>query len=278
MKLFPLDEVESLTTSDYNMLIENNRKPYKQWRMNLANVLAEATGVSNNFATANLTLTAARTHDVDGNNFTMTNGAAVWLQYNQATSSLLLAGSSNDRIDIDGANNQIDLIIDGIVRARMTSSFLSLTNALRLSGSSSGYIAQEASATTTDYTLTWPAAQGTGVLSNNGAGALSWVTGPLTIVTGSGTITGVEGNHYAVDTSSGVALISPPSTPVAGERFGVSDDGANFGTNSCTIRFNTAGTRYNGQAADLVLSTDHDCVVFEYVNLTIGWLLIGGSL
>ena len=43
-----------------------------------------------------------------------------------------------------------------------------------INGSSSGYVLQTAPATVTSYFVTWPSAQGTGFLTNNGAGALSW--------------------------------------------------------------------------------------------------------
>jgi hypothetical protein len=50
--------------------------------------------------------------------------------------------------------------------------------AMLLNGSTSGAITQQAAATTTSYSITWPAAQasGTQILQNNGSGVLSWVT------------------------------------------------------------------------------------------------------
>jgi len=52
------------------------------------------------------------------------------------------------------------------------------TPSLQLEGSTSGALTMNASATTTSYSITWPAAQasGTQILQNNGSGVLSWVT------------------------------------------------------------------------------------------------------
>ncbi len=54
---------------------------------------------------------------------------------------------------------------------------------LKLAGSTSGTIQQQAAATTTSYTVTYPAAQGTGALTNNGSGTLSWTPGNTGTVT-----------------------------------------------------------------------------------------------
>jgi hypothetical protein len=50
--------------------------------------------------------------------------------------------------------------------------------AMGLAGATSGFIGMKAAATTTSYSITWPAAQasGTQVLQNNGSGTLSWAT------------------------------------------------------------------------------------------------------
>jgi len=50
-------------------------------------------------------------------------------------------------------------------------------------GSTSGTLTHSATATTTSYALTWPSAQGTGALTNNGSGGLSWtptLSNPMT--------------------------------------------------------------------------------------------------
>lgn len=59
-----------------------------------------------------------------------------------------------------------------------------------LSGSVSGLLSMVAAATTVSYGITWPSAQasGTQFLSNDGSGALSWVTGATGTVSTIGTI------------------------------------------------------------------------------------------
>jgi hypothetical protein len=51
---------------------------------------------------------------------------------------------------------------------------VSFSGTTALKGSTSGSFSMQASATTTSYTVTMPAAQGSGALTNNGSGVLSW--------------------------------------------------------------------------------------------------------
>lgn len=60
-----------------------------------------------------------------------------------------------------------------------STSGITINTVLSLNGSTSGAITQQASATTTPYTITWPAAQAASsglVLSNDGTGILSWAS------------------------------------------------------------------------------------------------------
>lgn len=68
-----------------------------------------------------------------------------------------------------------------------------------LEGSTSGTLIQQAAAVTTDYTLTWPDAQGAAfsVLSNDGAGTLSWAS-PSTF----------NGHIVSVQTTAPVATVN----------------------------------------------------------------------
>lgn len=52
-----------------------------------------------------------------------------------------------------------------------------IMSGLGINGSTSGQLTVNAAATTTDHTLTMPAANATGVLTNNGSGTLSWAAG-----------------------------------------------------------------------------------------------------
>jgi hypothetical protein len=74
----------------------------------------------------------------------------------------------------------------GATQASWSTSGLTLDTALILEGSTSGEITQKASAITTSYSVTWPSAQGTGALTNNGSGTLSWTAFP------SGTVSSVS--------------------------------------------------------------------------------------
>jgi hypothetical protein len=110
-----------------------------------------------------------------------------------------------------------------------------------LLGSTSGKFIEQAAAVTTDYTVTWPAAQGAAstVLSNDGSGNLSWSTA-LTptaptiqkFLTGSGTYTTPAGVLYLV-----VKMVG------AGAGGGGSDDdsvSAGDGTDGTDTTFGTA--------------------------------------
>ncbi len=72
---------------------------------------------------------------------------------------------------------------------------------LALRGSVSGNLTQTASATTTSYSVTWPAAQATGTqfLQNNGSGVLSWASAAT------GTVTSVA---FADDSSTPIYSVS----------------------------------------------------------------------
>ena len=94
-----------------------------------------------------------------------------------------------------------------------------------LSGSSSGAISFFASATTTSYSLTWPSAQAASsgyVLTNDGAGNLSWgpgagagavsslnsLTGSLSILAGSGITVTPSGSNITIAATGGGGGVS----------------------------------------------------------------------
>lgn len=96
---------------------------------------------------------------------------------------------------------------------------------LKLNGSTSGYIQEQAAATTTTYTITWPAAQGAAgtVLTNNGSGALSWGTtlgssGGTSVVNLYGAVnytTKTVTTTYTVDTTTTDYIIFVDTTSAA---------------------------------------------------------------
>ena len=98
-------------------------------------------------------------------------------------------------------------------RARLTATELSLVKIpLAIGGSTSGYITHAASATTTSHTLTWPATQGgaSTVLTNDGAGNLSWGAAG-----GSGTVTSVAMSVPAFLSVSGSPITSSGTLAVS---------------------------------------------------------------
>ena len=84
------------------------------------------------------------------------------------------------------AANQIGVSASSTKVAVFSSAGLELATAFTLDGSTSGAISLQAAATTTSYTVTLPSAQGTGALTNDGSGGLSWAPG------NSGTVTSVS--------------------------------------------------------------------------------------
>ena len=102
-------------------------------------------------------------------------------------------------------------------------------NTLLLDGSTSGKLTQKASATTTSYTVTWPAAQasGTQVLQNNGSGVLSWATAS------SGSVTSVG----FADTST-TPIYTITNSPITGS-----------GTIDQTLNTQSANTVFSGPSS-----------------------------
>ena len=73
-----------------------------------------------------------------------------------------------------------------------------------------------------------------------------------------------------VDVSAGVATITPPSSPVAGDWFCVSDSRANAATFNITV--DVSGDNLHAAANDYVMNTNADFLKLTYVNATIGWI------
>lgn len=91
---------------------------------------------------------------------------------------------------------------------------VSISVAMALNGSTSGAITQQAAATTTSYSVTWPAAQasGTQVLQNNGSGILSWAT----VSGSSGAPTVMYYTVTPTDITNGyMTLSSTPASPTS---------------------------------------------------------------
>ncbi len=91
-------------------------------------------------------------------------------------------------------------------------------------GSTSGTLTLQTPAVVTSYTLTMPSAQGTGALTNNGSGGLSWTPAatPLTF------------SDSLVNTAGNVTLVNDSASPTASQY---------YGTNASSVLgyFNTSG-------------------------------------
>jgi hypothetical protein len=149
---------------------------------------------------------------------------------------------------------------------------------LRLQDTTGGeYIGMKASGTTTDYTITWPAAVAGGndyVLKSTTGGVLSWgeVSGGTSwqsvITTGT---TASAGNGYFCNTTGGAFTLTLPSSPTIGDEVSFIDYAGTFDTNNLTIVRNSE--KINGSAADLTVATERAANTLVYTDGTQGWLL-----
>ena len=149
---------------------------------------------------------------------------------------------------------------------------------LRLQDTTGGeYIGMKASGTTTDYTITWPAAVAGGndyVLKSTTGGVLSWgeVSGGTSwqsvITTGT---TAVAGNGYFCNTTGGAFTLTLPSSPTIGDEVSFIDYAGTFDTNNLTVARN--GKNINGSAADLTVATERAANTLVFTDNTQGWLL-----
>ena len=150
---------------------------------------------------------------------------------------------------------------------------------LRLQDSAGGeYIAQQASGTTTSYTITWPAGVAAGndyVLKSTTGGVLSWgeVTGGASwqaVITADPS-NAVAGNGYFCNTTGGAFNLTLPTSATIGDFVSFVDYAGTFDTNNLTIARN--GHKIQGATADLTVSTERAANTLVYVDATQGWLL-----
>ena len=96
------------------------------------------------------------------------------------------------------------------------------------------------------------------------SGAVNWDTTPKT--TG---FTGVSGNGYFINTTSGPITVTLPASPSAGDIIGVADYAGTAPTNNITIGRN--GSNINGDATDLTITKGDSAIILVYVDGTEGW-------
>ena len=152
---------------------------------------------------------------------------------------------------------------------------------LRLQDTTGGeYIGMKASGTTTDYTITWPAAVAGGndyVLKSTTGGVLSWgeVSGGTSWqavkVTGDSPVTGAAGAGYFMNTTGGAITLTLPASPTIGDEISFVDYAGTFDTNNLTVARN--GKNINGAASDLTVATERAANTLVFTDNTQGWLL-----
>ena len=101
-------------------------------------------------------------------------------------------------------------------------------------------------------------------------GSVTWDTTAKT----SG-FTGVSGNGYFVNTTSGAITVTLPSSPSAGDVIGIKDYANTADTNNITIGRN--GSNINGDASNYIMNVEGLSVILVYVDGTKGWLLTNAS-
>ena len=150
---------------------------------------------------------------------------------------------------------------------------------LRLQDTTGGeYIAHQAAAATTTYTVTWPGAVATSndqILTSTTGGVLSWVdnsggTSWQAVITAD-PAPAVAGNGYFCDTSSAGFTLTLPLSPTLGDEVTCVDYSATFDTNNLTVGRNSE--LINGTAADLTVAIERAGFTLVYSGSTYGWLL-----
>jgi hypothetical protein len=153
---------------------------------------------------------------------------------------------------------------------------------LRLQDTTGGeYIGMKASGTTTDYTVTWPAAVAGGngyVLKSTTGGVLSWEeleaggTSWQAVKTNSDSpVSGAAGAGYFMNTTSGAITLTLPGSPTIGDEISFIDYAGTFDTNNLTVARN--GKKINGAASDLTVATERAANTLVFTDDTQGWLL-----
>jgi len=142
----------------------------------------------------------------------------------------------------------------------------------------SAYIGFKAAGTTTNYTLTMPAAVATSndqILTSTTGGVLSWVdnsggTSWQAVETGA-TMTAVGGEGYFINTTSNACTATLPAGTIGDECTFV-DYAATFDTNNLTVTPN-GSEKINGVAASLTCAVERAGFTLVFTDTTQGWLL-----
>ena len=96
------------------------------------------------------------------------------------------------------------------------------------------------------------------------SGSVNWDTTAKTAG-----FTGVSGNGYFIDTTSGGITVNLPASPSSGDIMAIVDYAGTAATNNITIGRNSSNI--NGAASDLTVSKNNSGIVLVYVDGTQGW-------
>ena len=215
--------------------------------------------------------------------FANTGHAANGVAITQGTKSIVYTnGSTIFDVGADlGAVGSSSLTVAGAASVGSLTSTANVNllaaSSLVLQDSSGGqFAALKASATTTSYTLTLPAATGSAdqVLTTNGSGVLSFVDntgGTDWQAVKTGNFTAVAGEGYFINTTGGAIEMDLPAGSI-GDEVSFIDYAGTFDTNALTIDQN--GTeKIAGSTAALTVSVERGANTLVYTDGTQGWLL-----
>ena len=100
------------------------------------------------------------------------------------------------------------------------------------------------------------------------AGTVDWCS---TVYTNSpGTVTGVSGKGYFLNTTSGAITINLPSSPSVGDIISIKDYLNTFDSNNVTV--GRGGSKIGGLCLDATLGTEGQSITLIYADATRGWL------
>jgi hypothetical protein len=100
------------------------------------------------------------------------------------------------------------------------------------------------------------------------SGSVNWDTTPKTA-----NFTGVSGEGYFVDTTSGAITIDLPATPAAGDIVAIADYANTAATNNITVGRNSSPI--DGEAIDATIKINGQVYTLVYVDATEGWKTVG---
>ena len=144
---------------------------------------------------------------------------------------------------------------------------------LRLGDTNTNYVAIQAPATVTTYTLTLPTAvagRDKSVLTSNTSGVTSWEPAKtFEYSTVSTSFNAVAFGGYFVNTSSGGVTATLPSSPTVGDTIRFLDVAKTFDSNAFTVARN--GQLIQGDAENLTVSTESAAFELIYSGATYGW-------